>query len=144
MVRCKNCETEFEGRFCPKCGTAGGIDTASPLQTPAVAGLPSNWASVLCYVVPIAGPLVFLFLAPYNRDTRIRFNAWQALFLQGVWIAAHIVANIFGAISWHVEYALHQMIGWAFFAVTLVMAIKAYQGEKLVLPVIGPLAEKQK
>ena len=150
MVYCTTCGTQFEGRFCPKCGTAVGagatppIGTGSPLQMPVSTSLPTNWASVLCYVVPIAGPLVFLFLAPYSRDPQVRFNAWQGLFLQLVWLAAHIVANVFGAVSWRLADGLHQMIGWVFFAAMVVLAVKAYQQEKVILPVIGPLAAKQK
>lgn len=30
-MRCKNCDTEFEGKFCPECGTAAQTDRAVPL-----------------------------------------------------------------------------------------------------------------
>jgi uncharacterized membrane protein len=35
------------------------------------------------------------------------------------------------------------LIWLAFFVLWIIMIIKAYQGQKLVLPIIGPLAEKQ-
>lgn len=143
MVYCTKCGTQFEGKFCPSCGTA--VDSAaSPLQTPAAVGIPTNWAGVLCYAIPIFGPLVFLFLAPYNRDSQVRFHAWQALFLQIAWIVAQMVASIFDGVAWRLALLLSRVIGWIFFAASLVMAIKAYQQQKYLLPVIGPLAAKQK
>lgn len=118
MVYCTKCGTQFEGKFCPNCGAAvnGTVNTTPPIGVgPPRVGLSSNWASVVCYLVPIAGPLIFLFLAPYNRDPRIRFNGWQALFLQLAWMAAHVVVNIFHEISWSLTNALHQMVGLVYF-----------------------------
>ncbi len=146
MIYCTKCGTQFEGRFCPNCGTPADVPMSSvpPPVTPVMQGVPSNWASVLCYLVPIAGPLVFLFLAPYNRDPRIRFDGWQALFLQLAWMAAHIVANVFQGISWRLADIFHELIALAYFVAVVVLIVKAFQGQKLVLPVIGPLAEKQR
>jgi uncharacterized membrane protein len=95
-------------------------------------------------VVPIAGPLIFLFLAPYNRDTGVRFHAWQALFLQLAWLAAHTIGNVFTGISWRLTALVHEIVGLVYLIAVLLLAIRTYQGEKLVLPVIGPLAERQK
>jgi uncharacterized membrane protein len=115
-----------------------------PVYVPAFTSIPSNLASVLCYVVPIVGPAVFLVLSPYNRDRKIRFDAWQALFLHIAFIAARIVVGILSDISWHLNYFLDHVLDLAYLLVILFMAIKVYQNEKVVLPVIGPLAEKQK
>ena len=38
---------------------------------------------------------------------------------------------------------LYPIVGLSFFALWLVLMYKAYNGERWVLPVIGPLAEKQ-
>jgi uncharacterized membrane protein len=110
----------------------------------AAAGVPSNWASVLCYIVPIVGPLIFLFLAPYNADRKVRFDAWQGLFLQIAFIGAEIVAGIFYSINWHVGNLVTRLVNLAWLVAIVILAVNAYQGKKYVLPVIGPMAEKQK
>jgi uncharacterized membrane protein len=152
MIHCTNCGTAFEGRFCPNCGApaaapAPGIAeerVPPPLPPPSVPGVPSNWASIICYVVMIAGPLIFLLLAPYNRDRKIRFDAWQALFLQLVYIVAHLVVGILGDVSWRLTLLLSQLINLAYLVIVIFMAVKAYQNERVLLPVVGPIAEKQK
>ncbi len=158
MVICAKCGTAFEGRYCPNCGAPAemaekpgpifnnpGFSTGVPPPVTAgpVTGVPSNWASVICYVVPIAGPLVFLFLSPYNRDRKIRFDAWQALFLQLAWILIRLVIGVLNPLSWRLSDLLWNILSLAYLAIVIVMAVKAYQSQKLVLPVIGPLAEKQ-
>ncbi len=156
MIHCTNCGTEFEGRFCPSCGTpaAGAANPAAPsagpqgtvpppLPPPEVPGLPSNMASIICYVVFVVGPLVFLFLAPYNRDPRIRFNAWQALFLHFAYLAAELILGVFTG-SWQLTLLLTRIVHLGFLIVIVFMCVKCYQNEKFVLPGIGPLAEKQK
>ncbi len=157
MVQCAKCATRFEGRYCPNCGAPADAAAEKPFTRreysanvpPAVTaepvpGVPSNWASVICYVVLIVGPVVFLFLAPYNRDRKIRFDAYQALFLHIAWILIRvIIIAAVNPVAWRLGDLLWNVCALAYLAVIIVMAIKAYQSEKLVLPVIGPLAEKQ-
>jgi uncharacterized membrane protein len=156
MVYCSQCGTQFEGRFCPSCGapagaaagagaTAAGLGTPPPSsQEPFAPGLASNWASVLCYVVLIVGPVIFLFLAPYNRDRKIRFDAWQALFLQIAYCGAFLVIGIITGFSYRANLLLDRILELAYFALVVFMAVKAFQNQKVVLPVVGPFAEKQK
>lgn len=144
-MTCTKCGAQFEGRYCPACGAAAERQSVPPpLMAPAQPGVPSNWAGVICYVVPIIGPLVFLFLAPYNTETRVRFNAWQALFLQLAYFAFHLVISAFGDIAWRMTLLLTRLVDLAYLAVIIFMAIKAYQNEKFVIPYIGPIADRQK
>jgi uncharacterized membrane protein len=149
VTTCVSCGTHYEGSFCPNCGArAGAGDPPRPASSPfggaGAAGIPANWASVICYAVPVIGPLVFLLLAPYNADRKIRFDAWQALFLHLAFIFAGAVISVFYDVSWRLADLLHVVLRLAFIAIVVFMAVKCLQGEKVVLPVIGPLAEKQK
>ena len=99
---------------------------------------------MLCYLVPIAGPLIFLLLSPYNRDNRVRFNAWQALFLQLAFFVTRAVLRIFYDVSWRLGDLLGVLVQLIYFGVVIFMAVKAYQDQKIVLPVIGAFADRQK
>jgi len=100
-----------------------------------------NVASAFCYV-PVLGGLVFLLMEPYNRNKLIRFHAFQALLLA----AAMFVLNMLLTSFIHLLFAFYgifSLLQWTYFIASAYVAYKAYTGEKVVLPVIGPFAEKQ-
>ncbi len=105
-------------------------------------GLTSNVAAMLCYLIPVVCPIIFLVVEPYKSDRKIRFDAFQSIFLWVALIVANIAVGIIAGFSYHLWF-LYSIVRLGEFAVTIFMAFKAYQGEKFVLPVIGDLATKQ-
>jgi uncharacterized membrane protein len=80
----------------------------------------------------------------------VRFHAFQSIFLNVAVIVIHIGVTIlslmFHAVSFSLGLlmsSLHLLVSLGFFMVWLYMMWKSYQGEKVVLPIIGPLAERQ-
>jgi uncharacterized membrane protein len=153
MAFCSNCGAAVEGRFCPKCGSAvdAGAAAGGPGATPP-AGPPPGYTPPQGYNPPpgfITG-ILFLVLAPYNQNRNIKFHALQSIFLNIAWIVTWIAATIV-SIALHaipilgaiISILLHAAIGIGFFIVWLYMMFKTYNGEKIVLPIIGPMAEKQ-
>lgn len=151
MVYCPNCGAPVEGRFCAKCGAAVGPAPAGGTVPPANVqsiGMDENIAGALCYI-PIVG-LIFLLIDPYKQNRTIRFHAWQSLLYLAAYIVLQVGLRIVGAlidmglpflgILWSV---LMGCVGLAYLAGLVLMAVKAYQKSALVLPVIGPLAQKQ-
>ncbi len=153
MAYCSSCGTQMEGQFCPKCGAAAAATPGATSTQPVVStqpGLSVNAASALCYLFGFITGIVFLVLAPYNQDRRVRFHAFQSIFLNVAVIVVHIgvtmLSIMFHAISFSLGIliaSLHLLVSLGFFLVWLYMMWKSYQGEKVVLPVIGPLAERQ-
>jgi uncharacterized membrane protein len=155
MAFCSSCGTQMEGQFCPKCGAAaiaapGTTSTQSASAVNTLPGLTINAASALCYLFGFVTGIIFLVLAPYNQDRRVRFHALQSIFLNVAVIVVHIgvtmVSLMFHAISFSLGImmsSLHLLVSLGFFMVWLYMMYKSYQGEKVVLPFIGPLAERQ-
>lgn len=115
------------------------------------AGLTENAASALCYLGGLITGILFLVLEPYNKNRTIRFHAFQSIFLNVVWIALWIALSILSRIMIQIlPYSLWFLIGlfyWVLWLAILVLwillMVKAYQNQKWVLPIIGPLAEKQ-
>ena len=155
---CPNCGASVQGRFCAKCGTA--VDAAAaPAGTPTpgshsyaapsatAGGLAPNVAGALAYLVGFITGVLFLVLAPYNQDRFIRFHAFQSIFLNAAWIAIWVVQMImFMILPWALSTILSligMLLSLAFLVLWIVLMVKAYQGERFKLPIIGDLAEKQ-
>jgi len=142
MAFCPNCGTEVAGQFCPKCGT--NMSGAAPLGAPAPASssaMASNIASALCYFPIIA--IIFLLIEPYNKDRGVRFHAWQSIFLMIVYIVLRIIIGQLWLVSFGLAALLGMLVGIGELILVLFLAFKAYNNQRIVLPVIGPLAEKQ-
>lgn len=96
-------------------------------------GLSRNTAAALSYSAGWATGLIFL--AIEKEDKFVRFHAAQSVV-------------VFGMLT---VLAMVPLIGWILspfvmilaFVLWLVCMVKAYQGEKFVLPVVGKFAEKQ-
>lgn len=166
MPFCRNCGSPVEGQFCGKCGTplaasAPGASAPPPAQPqaysqpaaaqPAATGMADNVASMLCYILGFITGILFLVLAPYNQNKAIRFHAFQSIFFNVAWIAVSIIASIVGAILiaalpfgmgllWSL---VHLLIWIGGLILWIMLMVKAYSGQKWVLPIIGPIAEKQ-
>lgn len=159
MAYCTNCGAAVSGNFCSQCGTpvpgaAGpGGEPAwqpqTPPPAPGAAGLSENAAAALSYLLGFITGIVFLAVAPYNQMRTVRFHAFQSIFFSvAVFVIAiglSIAATIFFVVSFWLGtlFSLLQgALGLAVFVLWLYLMWKAFQGEKVVLPVIGPMAEK--
>lgn len=154
MAFCANCGSQVDGRFCPKCGAAAGVtgsggSATAPAAAPTsagAAGLAENAACALCYAVGFITGILFLVLAPYNQNRNIRFHAFQSIFYSVACIALGFVFGFIAVLTggWTLFLLpVFWLIRLGMFVLWLVLLIKAYQNQKLVLPIIGPLAEQQ-
>jgi uncharacterized membrane protein len=89
-------------------------------------------------------------LAPYNQNRNIKFHAFQSIFLNIGWVVCWIGTTIISIVLHSIpilgaiiSILLNVCVGFGFFFLWLYMMFKTYNGEKIVLPVIGPIAEKQ-
>jgi len=149
MAFCPNCGTEVGGQFCPKCGSS--VSGGAPLSPPASvssSGMATNLASALCYFPIVA--IVFLLIDPYKNDRTVRFHAWQSIAVAVVLIVVRIVLGILLTGFMSFSYGLGAMFGMLLMLFGLgelilfiFLAVKAYNNERIVLPVVGPWAEKQ-
>ncbi len=158
MAFCSNCGSDVQGRFCPKCGAPSGAAAPQqgpagdrytppppgapyvPPQAPSQAGLEENVACALCYLLGVLTGVLFLALEPYNKNKTIRFHAFQSIFvwlaMVVIWVALLAILPVFG-------FAIFTIFQLGVLVLWLMLMYKAYNKERWVLPIIGPLAEKQ-
>jgi uncharacterized membrane protein len=112
-------------------------------------GLSDNAAGAIAYLTIIPA-IIFLLVEPYNRNSFVRFHSFQCLFLCVVAIvvdiafaiALTIVALMFpmlalmGTIFW-------PLLSLFWLGLVILCIIKASQGTRFQLPLIGPFAARQ-
>ena len=142
MPFCPSCGSPVPGNFCPKCGSrVGSAAPGTGPSIPAAGAMADNIASALCYVLGLVTGIIFLILAPYNRNPTVRFHAFQSILLNVVCIGASIAIRIVLSIL-HL-WELYPLVSLAILALFIYMVVQAYQGKTMVLPVIGPIAQQQ-
>ena len=142
MAFCPTCGTQIaDGATCPKC-VPGTVPAT--VAVPAGAGLADNVAGALAYFTFVPA-IIFLVVEPYNRNRFIRFHAFQCLFLTAALFAVGIALGILTMIPFLgiITIPLHYLIWLGTLILVLILMLKAYQGQKFRLPVIGDMAEQQ-
>ena len=114
-----------------------------PPPVATASGLQENVAAALCYSLGFITGILFLVLEPYNKNRNIRFHAFQSIFLSVFFAIVHYAIFFVGMASWGALFILSPLISLAFFILWLFMMWKAYNNERIVLPVIGDMALKQ-
>lgn len=160
MPFCASCGTQVDGKFCPKCGAtivAGGAAAPPPAPGPgpysapvASAPMADNVASTLCYVLGLITGIIFLVMDPYSKNRTIRFHAFQSIFLNVAIIVIEIIMGIVFRVLLEIMGFFGLLAGLFFpifglgcLCLWLYLLYSTYQGKAVVLPIIGPLAQKQ-
>jgi uncharacterized membrane protein len=117
---------------------------AEPNAAGVSTGLSDDAASGIAYLTFIPA-IIFLVVAPYNTNPKIKFHAWQSIFLGCTLIVGWILSIVLVFIpilGWIAEILL--ILGFVGLAVIWILCVvKAFSGQRFVVPVIGALAEKQ-
>jgi len=116
------------------------------MPEPTPAGLSDNSVGALAYVT-IVPAIVFLVLPPYNASPYVRYHAWQSIFLNITAIVMSIAFSFLTVFGWmfsfYAFYLFTRLVWLAFFVIWLICVLKAVNGQRYKLPLIGDLAEKQ-
>jgi uncharacterized membrane protein len=145
MAFCSACGAETSGAaFCPKCGAsqsaaAAPAGAATPSPT---AGLDENVAGLLCYILGWITGLIFFLI---DKRPFVRFHAAQSI---GMSVALFAIYLIIGVLFTMLHFmsmgflalAIYPLLALLVFVLWIFMMYKAYQHEKFMLPIIGPIA----
>jgi uncharacterized membrane protein len=141
---CTNCGTGVDpyASFCHNCGAAQPHPRAQVKDF--LEGLSDRTASILCYI-PVFGvipAIVFLASQKYRANQRVRFNAFQALYLFVAWLIVSSAGPAFYLSGWGFEHAIFGILKLALFICWIYLLIKAANQEQVKLPIIGDLAAR--
>jgi uncharacterized membrane protein len=114
------------------------IHMAENPKQKAIFGLDENIASLLCYLIIWITGIIIYILEKENK--MVKFHALQSVL---VFLPLNILYWILGYIFWlgGIGYILTMIVGIIMFILWIVLMIKAYQGEKYKLPIVGDIAD---
>ncbi len=107
-------------------------------QQPVQSGLNDNSAGALAYVTIIPA-IIFLLVEPYNKNSFVRFHAWQCIFLFIAAFAMQVVLTVIPVIGW----VILPFADLGVLILVIFVLLKALKGERYQLPVIGKYAAQQ-
>jgi uncharacterized membrane protein len=144
MAFCSACGAEVSGAaFCPKCGAAqGAAAPAGAVAASPTEGLDENVAGLLCYVLGWITGLIFFLI---DKRPFVRFHAVQSIGMNIALFAVYLVILVLFTMLHFMSMgflalAIYPLLGLLVFVLWIFMMYKAYQHEKFMLPIIGPIA----
>jgi uncharacterized membrane protein len=114
------------------------IGVAETEKPKASFGLDENIVSLLCYLVVWVTGIIFYLVEKDNK--MVKFHALQSVL---TFLPLNILYWILGYIFWWsgIGYIVTLILGIIMFILWIVLMIKAYQGEKYKLPIVGDIAD---
>ena len=100
-------------------------------------GLDSKVGGLLCYLLGWVTGIIFLVLE--KKDPDVRFHAYQSTATFGGIFVVSIAAGLVPVIGGLVQ----MLLGPVGVILWIVLMVKAFQGERFKLPVVGDWAEEQ-
>jgi uncharacterized membrane protein len=109
-------------------------------------GISDRTACILCYI-PVFGvipAIVFLASQKFRTNTRVRFNAFQAVYLFVAWlvVSSAIPVLLFAVPGWGVEHVFIAALKLVLFVCWIYLLVKAAQEQQVRLPILGDLAAR--
>jgi uncharacterized membrane protein len=132
MKVCPICGAAMEGNACSRCSAPAERKTAPTID--------DNIASALCYLLLGVTGTLMLFLEPYRHNHWVRFHAFQAILVNLVIVLIWLGISLLGR---HLAMLVSPVFTLGALVLWLVLIWTAWHNERIVLPIIGPMAEKQ-
>jgi len=111
-------------------------ETEEDFNAKSSTGLDNNLAGLLCYLAGFITGIIFYLIEKNSKY--VKFHAMQSILLSAALFVFSIIVPFIPLIG----FLLSLLVSLASFILWIVMMIKAYQGQRYKLPVIGDYAEK--
>lgn len=152
MPFCTQCGNQVApaDQFCGRCGAAQPQFAArpTPSSAPKLEQMSPRTAAVLCYV-PFVGwiaAIVLLASERFRNNSKVRFHAFQGLYLFVAWLIIEWVVSpvlwIGPWFGWGFPRLLEALLKLSVLGAWIFMLVKVSQEEDFRLPVLGELADR--
>ena len=144
---CPDCAARMPetAAFCPGCGRQMTTAARAEAKT---GPFSENLTAALAYLTFVPA-ILFLLLNPYNRNQFVRYHSVQCLLAWAAAILVAIVLKLVGLVLFLIPIVgpLLLVLTWviggtAALLLWLVLVVKAFQGERFQLPMLGNIAER--
>ncbi len=132
-VQCPHCGAAFpeDAAFCPDC------------KWPRTPLTPVQRAVAAAAYLPLIPPVIVLFLPEFRKDRFVRFHALQSVALWTVFFVLAGAALFFSNVAAAMVFLLFGiLISLAMLFLWIVLSVKAWQGERLEIPLFGQFAAR--
>jgi len=138
MAYCRKCGMQYDGEQCKLCG-------GKPLPPPEDiygqgGGLPLNAVNALCYLLGPITAVVFMMWPAHNQQRSVRFNALQSLLFFVLYMSVLFSASMFVPLAFREPVIravqITGIVCW------LYVMWRTFQGDKVIIPLVGAVAEK--
>jgi len=146
LKSCTECAAQMPdfAAFCPGCGRSVQTEPIAPEK---VGPWRDSFAGALAYVTFLPA-IILLLVEPYRRNSFVRFHAVQCLlfWLAGVAVAVTVriitlLVSLIPDVGPLLAMLVAVIVTLAAVLIWFVLFVKAFQGERFSLPLIGDLAE---
>jgi uncharacterized membrane protein len=96
-------------------------------------------SALLSYLLVILSGII---IYATTKNQYVRFHAIQSVLFYLGWIVVIIAINILGLAIPFIYATFLWLVNFGFFALLILLMLKAYQGKTFKLPIIGQLAER--
>lgn len=142
MPFCSQCGNRVGSRdgYCGRCGARQPVE--APPTTSPLSQITPRTASICCYIPGLGWIASIIVLASqrFRRDNRVRFHAFQGLYLFVAWLLDDWVLQPISLLTPHVP--LHQLVRVVLLIMSVFMMVKAAHNEAYSLPLFGELAQR--
>jgi uncharacterized membrane protein len=153
MPYCVKCGTTVDAahQFCAKCGAGqpGSHPGSSYGQRPFLDNITNRNAALLCYVPWIGWVAAIVVLASerFRPEPRVRFHAFQGLYLFAAWLMVEWVISPMLAYPGYVSTISYyrtasHILQLIIVAAWIFMLVKVSQDQDYRLPILGELADR--
>jgi len=131
--------------FCPGCGRRMKMEPSADRK---VGRLREQFAAGLAYLTLVPA-ITFLLIDPYRKNRFVRFHSIQCLLFCVACMALAVLVRLASLVLFFVPVVgpllvllLSVVAGLAALFAWIVLLVKAFQGERFAMPLIGDLAEQ--
>jgi uncharacterized membrane protein len=119
-----------------------GANVGQPKPGGSASSIDPKLAGLLAWLLTPIASIIFMVMDDMKKDEFVQFHAKQSLYWFGVEVILWVIVGILGALTFGILGCVGLILPLVEMGVRVYAGVKAYNGEKVMLPIIGEMASK--